>query len=161
VDQAKFGVRELALAFIGRAVCGPGASADRGSAGPTLRTVGARPAEPGRNETAASRRTPQKAKKRLIATLPKLKIAATHSKHTHITISNRNKNRCFVIRRKQRSSGGTPALREGGEFSVGPAFVRHASRGCTPPPRRAQDEANISSQEPMYCAWTYTPVCTL
>jgi hypothetical protein len=26
----KFGVRELALAFIGRALCGPDASADRG-----------------------------------------------------------------------------------------------------------------------------------
>jgi hypothetical protein len=39
----------------------------------------------------AEGRFASEAKKRLIATVPKLKIAATHSKHAYITISNRNK----------------------------------------------------------------------
>jgi hypothetical protein len=52
-DQAKFGVRGLALAFIGR-----------GSARPTWRAMGARPGKPGRNKAAASRRTPHQANKR-------------------------------------------------------------------------------------------------
>jgi hypothetical protein len=41
----------------------------------------------------------QKAKKKLIATHANSEIHATHSKRTHITISNRNTILCFVIRR--------------------------------------------------------------
>jgi selenocysteine-specific elongation factor len=76
---AKFGVRELALAFIGR-----------GLPRPTLRAVGACPGKPGLNKAAASRRTPHEAKKRLIATHPNSECALTTCNHRLLTFSNRN-----------------------------------------------------------------------
>jgi hypothetical protein len=53
--ETKYGVRELALAFIGR-----------GSPRPVLRARAARPGQPGRNKAAASLRTPHEGSKKLI-----------------------------------------------------------------------------------------------
>jgi hypothetical protein len=54
----------------------------------------------------------RKAKKKLIATHANSEIRATHSKRSHITISNRNTILCSVIHPKEQTAGGTPAPHE-------------------------------------------------
>jgi hypothetical protein len=91
-DQAKFEVRRLAAAFIGRDLCVPDGFAGRALARPSSRAVGALPGKPGRYKAAASRRTPHKAKKRLIATLANSKISLSQSqqKTSHFLTATRN-----------------------------------------------------------------------
>src|SRR6266481_9142746 len=154
---AKFGVRGLALAFIGR-----------GSARPTLRAVRARPGEPGRNKAAASRRTPHKAKKkpwppwRLIATHAKLEFALTHWNHNLLTISNRNKKHVSAAAPTSSSTDHGPRINE---FLIGTLVqteivsshrkqrkASNSNRGYSRPARRSTNAGGPVYTERSECA---------
>jgi hypothetical protein len=72
--SAKYGVRELALAFIRRAYCGPGAFADRGS---PRRVSRAKSTVPGSTAPPTASRTSMEAKKNLIP-VPRLEVGLSN-----------------------------------------------------------------------------------
>lgn len=87
--------KKLIAMTIRRACCVPDGAAGRGSASRATNGSRGTPNEP-HSKLAGLPGKVREANKRLIATLPDSEISLTHSKHSALTISNRNKSRLFV-----------------------------------------------------------------